>query len=78
MHLEKFVHSHTGKILMSLLLGSGLATFFRASCKGKKCRIIEAPPMEEINDQLYKFDGKCYKIEKNAIKCDKQKTTVKI
>jgi hypothetical protein len=78
MHLEKFVHSHTGKILMSLLLGFGLATFFRASCKGKKCRIIEAPPMEEINDQLYKFDGKCYKIEKNAIKCDKQKTTVKI
>ena len=78
MHLEKFVHSHTGKILMSLLLGFGLATFFRASCKGKKCRIIEAPPMEEINDQLYKFDGQCYKIEKNAIKCDKQKTTVKI
>lgn len=78
MHLEKFVHSNTGKILMSILLGIGLATFFRASCKGKKCRIIEAPPMEEINDQLYKFDGKCYKIEKNAIKCDKEKTTLKI
>jgi len=78
MHLEKFVNSYTGKILMSLLLGFGLATFFRASCKGKHCRIIEAPPMEEINDQLYKFDGKCYKIEKNAIKCDNKKTTVKI
>ena len=63
---------------MSLLLGIGLATFFRAACKGKQCRIIEAPPMEEINDQTYRFDDKCYKIEKNAVKCDTKKTTVRI
>ena len=40
MYLDKFVHSNTGKILMSLLLGIGLATFFRSICKGKNCRII--------------------------------------
>ena len=78
MYLDKFVHSHTGKIIMSLLLGVGLATFFRSVCKGKQCRIIEAPPMEEIEDQTYRFDGKCYKLEKNAIKCDTRKNTVKI
>jgi hypothetical protein len=78
MYLDKFVHSYTGKIIMSLLLGIGLATFFRSVCKGKQCRIIEAPPMEEINDQTYRFDDKCYKIEKNAVKCDSKKTTVRI
>jgi len=50
MYLDKFVHSNTGKILMSLLLGIGLATFFRSICKGKNCRIIQAPPLEEIED----------------------------
>ena len=78
MYLDKFVHSHTGKIIMSILLGFGLATFFRAVCKGKQCRIISAPPMEEIDDQIYKFDNKCYKLEKDAIKCEKNRNTIKI
>jgi hypothetical protein len=78
MYLDKFVHSHTGKIIMSIILGIGLATFFRAACKGRNCRVIGAPPMEEIDDQTYKFDDKCYKIEKNAVKCDTGKRTIKI
>ena len=52
MYLDKFVHSNTGKVLMSLLLGIGLATFFRSVCKGKNCRIIEAPPLEEIEQAM--------------------------
>ena len=78
MYLDKFVHSYTGKIIMSMILGIGLATFFRTVCKGKNCRIISSPPIEEIEDQIYKFDGKCYKLEKNAINCEKNKNTVKI
>jgi len=78
MYLDKFVHSYTGKIIMSMILGIGLATFFRSVCKGKKCRIISSPPIEEIEDQTYKFDGKCYKLEKNVINCERNKNTVKI
>ena len=78
MYLDKFVHSNTGKIIMSILLGIGLATFFRAVCKGKQCRIVSAPPMEEIEDQIYKFDNKCYKLEKNTITCEKNRNTIKI
>ena len=78
MYLDKFVHSQTGKILMSLILGIGLATFFRAVCKGRQCRIISAPPMEEIVNQTYKFNDKCYKFEKQPINCEKNKNTIKI
>ena len=78
MHLDKFVHSSTGKILMSIILGIGLATFFRAVCKGRHCRVIASPPMEEIEDQTYKFNGKCYTFEKNATDCEINKNTVKI
>ena len=78
MYLDKFVHSNTGKTIMSILLGLGLATFFRAMCKGKHCRVIKSPPLEEIEDQIYKFDSKCYKMEKNAAKCDNMRNIVKI
>lgn len=78
MYLNKFIHSNTGKIVMSILLGVGLSSLFRAVCKGKNCRILAAPPMEEIENQIYKFDGKCYKLEKNAVKCDANKTIISI
>ena len=78
MYLDKFVHSKTGKLIMSVILGIGLATFFRAVCKGKRCRIITSPPIEDIEDKTYKFDDKCYTLKKNPIKCQNNKNTVKI
>ena len=78
MYLEKFVHNSTGRIVMSILLGLGLATIFRSVCKGKRCQILASPPMEEIDNQIYKFDGKCYKMEKSAVKCDTSKKIVRL
>ena len=75
MYLSKFVHTETGKYLMSILLGIGLATLFRQICEGKNCIIYNAPPIKEIDNQIYKFDDKCYKITKNVVKCDSKKDT---
>lgn len=76
MYLSKFVNSVTGRNLMSIILGLGLATFFRQMCSGKNCTITKAPPLDEIDDKIYKFDGKCYKLEKNAEKCNNKKKVV--
>jgi hypothetical protein len=73
MYLSKFVHTDTGKYMMSILLGIGLATFFRQMCEGKNCLIYNAPPIEEIDDTTYKFDDKCYKMTKTAVKCNSKK-----
>ena len=62
----------------TIILGIGLATFFRTVCQGKRCRTFAAPPLEEIEDQTYKFDGKCYKMEKSAVKCDSSKKIVRL
>ena len=78
MHLDKFVHSKTGKIIMSIILGVGLATFFRTICKDKRCQLISAPPMEEIDNQTYRINDKCFTFEKNAISCNRKKQTVPI
>jgi hypothetical protein len=76
MYLGKFVHSETGKYIMSILLGFGLATFFRQVCVGKDCISYYAPPVEEIDGEIYKFDDACYKLNKNAVKCDSTKEIV--
>ena len=73
MYLSKFVHSTTGKIMMSILLGIGLATLFRQTCVGKNCVTYNAPPIDELNEQTYKFDSKCYKMERNSVNCDETK-----
>jgi hypothetical protein len=76
MHLSKFVHSTTGKYIMSIIMGLGLATLFRQVCKGAKCRTISAPPLEDLDDQIYKINGECYNYEKNPVKCDKSKRII--
>jgi hypothetical protein len=69
-NLGKFVHTETGKILMSILLGFGLASLFRKVCKGKDCIIFHAPPLEQIQNKIYKNGNKCYKYTPAATKCN--------
>jgi hypothetical protein len=75
-NLGKFVHSKTGRILMSLLLGLGLASLFRKVCNERNCIIFHAPPLEKLKDKIYKDGAKCYKFNSVATKCDNNKKIV--
>jgi len=74
--LGKFVHTQTGKYIMSILLGLGLATLFRKVCEGKNCLVFHAPSLEKINDKIYKHGNKCYKYVPVSTKCDASKKIV--
>ena len=76
MHLGKFVHSKTGRIIMSILLGFGLASLFRTVCKDKDCLLFYAPPLEKIKDKIYKSGNKCVKYSPLSTKCDANMKTV--
>jgi len=65
----KFVHSETGKIIMSILLGLGLASLFRTICKDNNCLVFHAPPLDDFKDKIYKSNGKCVKYSPVATKC---------
>jgi hypothetical protein len=73
MHLERFVQTETGRILMSIVLGVGLASLFKASCKGRNCVIMQAPSLDQLKDKVYKVDDKCYKFKSTQTKCDTSK-----
>jgi hypothetical protein len=70
-NLGKFVHTETGKILMSVLLGFGLASLFRKICKDRDCMIFHAPSLDDFKDKIYRNNsGKCVKYKPVASKCN--------
>jgi len=75
-NFNNFFHSTTGKYLFSIILGLGLASLFRTVCKGKNCYIFKAPPLEELETNIYRYDKKCYKFTPSATKCDSKKRTL--
>jgi len=76
MHLGKFVHTETGKIIMSILLGFGLASLFRIVCKDKDCLLFYAPPLDKIKDKIYKSGDKCVKYSNVSTKCNANIKTI--
>jgi hypothetical protein len=76
MYLNKFFESSTGKYLLSVILGLGLASLFRRICKDKNCYIFKAPALEDVNDKIYKFDDKCYQYKSTVVPCDRNKKII--
>lgn len=76
LNLSKFLENSTGRIVMSILLGFGLASVFRLSCKGKNCIIHTAPELNSIEGNIYSFNGKCYNYTPKEVKCNKSKRTI--
>ena len=68
---NKLLHTKPGKILISIILGLGLAMMFRRSCKGRSCIIYNAPNPNEIQKKTYRFDGKCVQLKPTAVMCPK-------
>ena len=75
-HFGKFLHTERGKIIMSILLGFGLASLFRTVCKDQNCLVFHAAPLDEFKDKIYKNDGKCVKYTPVATKCSLNAKTV--
>ncbi len=71
--LKKLLYSETGRTIISILLGLGLASIFRFSCKNNNCMIFKAPPIKKIRGKVFKFDNKCYKFNEVAGKCRNNK-----
>jgi hypothetical protein len=69
LYLGKFVHTERGKIIMSILLGFGLASLFRTICKDQNCLIFRAPPLDDFKDKIYKSNNKCFKYIPISTKC---------
>ena len=67
MYVRRLITGTFGKTLISILLGLGLATLFRKVCKGRNCLVFQAPKIDKIENQVFEFDDKCYKLIKRQL-----------
>ena len=78
MNIKRLLYSPIGKMLLSIVLGLGLATLFRRACTEKDCINFQGPVISEFEDKVYKHGEKCYKYTVNSSKCDVTKRVVDI
>ena len=68
--LKKLTKSETGKTIISIIVGLGIAALFRKVCNDRDCIIIKGPPIESVTKSVYGFDGKCYKYKTKSTSCN--------
>jgi len=69
-NLGKFVYTKTGKIIMSIILGLGLASLFRKVCKNYNCIQLYAAPLKQIEGKIFQVGNKCVKYSYKTAKCE--------
>jgi hypothetical protein len=78
MNIKRLLNTPFGKIIISILLGFGLATMFRKACTDKNCIIFDGPVISEVDGKIFRFGEFCYKYDLQPNKCDPTKKTVEI
>ena len=74
--MRAFLKSKYGRFILAIILGFGLSTLFRKTCKDKKCMKFKGPTLEEIQEKTYEYDKKCYQFDTKAVPCNPVKRIV--
>jgi hypothetical protein len=79
MNIKYLLNDPIGKVFISIILGLGLATFFRTVCKEKNCIRFHGPVISDIDGKIYKHGDKCYKYNvQSSGSCDSNKRVLDI
>lgn len=70
MNFQEILNSKTTSILISVLLGFGLATLFKRKCRSMDCYVFKGPHHTKVMDNVFKMGGKCYSYEKENKPCN--------
>ncbi len=68
--ITEFLDSKIGQIVISIILGLGLATIFRKVCTGNSCVVVKSPSSDDINKYYYKINQDCFKYNPVPVPCD--------
>ena len=77
--VNNIIYTENGRIILSIILGLGLASLFRKLCEGKNCYSFIGPKQDEIRNQVFSFDSSnehCYVMKEKTVACNKSKKIV--
>lgn len=76
MKIKKLIHSKYGKILLSIILGIGLASLFNISCNNRSCYRYITPDTSKIEQGIWLYNNQCYKYKPKIKTCNKDKEKI--
>ena len=65
--INKLLYSENGKILISIILGLGIAGLFKMSCDNRSCIVYKGPEFKDKKN--IKYNDKCYDVQEEMINC---------
>jgi len=78
MNFGRLLNTPFGKILISILLGLGIACLFKHVTDEKNSIKFEGPVITDIHDKIYKHDEKCYKYTAQSTACNTNKKIIDV
>jgi hypothetical protein len=78
MNFKRILNTDLGRIIISILLGLGLATVFKKVCNDKSCMTFNGPVISQLEGKIYKHDNKCYSYTSNPVTCNASKRVLEI
>jgi hypothetical protein len=73
--IQHFLRSESGKNVVSVVLGLGLASLFYKVCNDKQCVTFISPTKKDM-ENTYRYNDKCYKFDMKGETCSSHKRTV--
>ena len=67
--VKRIMQDNVGSILVSVILGVGLAAMFQRVCHGDKCVVVRAPDLKLLEQNTYRLHDNCYKYTPEVVPC---------
>lgn len=67
--LSDVLDSKSGSFVISMIIGLGLASFFKKICKDGQCVVITGPNVNDVKKNTYQIDDECYRYTPVMTKC---------
>ena len=76
-NIGKLIQNGTGKVLLSIILGLGLASLFRKSCDDFNCIIYRGIDYDnEVKDKTFSYNKKCYQYQIHPVSCGREENLI--
>ena len=69
MNWFNFIYTDTGRMISCFIIGLGLSVMLRSVCNDAECIIIKGHSIEDIANNIFKFDDKCYSYKAVVSSC---------
>jgi len=72
MNFKKLLKDEKTIFTMSFIWGMAFAVLILRKCMDGYCVVIHGPEKKEIEGNVFKVDGKCYKFNTEVTKCERK------